>query len=296
MRDVFAGYHPLVNFLWFAAVLTFTMIFTHPVMLTVALVCAVCYTLFLTGGRAGRAQLLYLLPLMILTAALNPLFNHEGATILRWLPNGNPLTLEAILYGVAAAVMLAAAISWFSCLNRVFTTDKFVWLFGRLIPALSLVLSMTLRFVPRFTARARTVAAAQKCVGRDAGSGNLLQRARHGLRILSILLTWALENGIETADSMRGRGYGLPGRTAFSLYRFDRRDAGALAFILLCTGIVLAGSAAGGIRWQYYPVVTGDLTSPLALCVFAAWLALCALPLILNLWEAWKWKSLRSAI
>lgn len=38
MNDAFAGYHPLVNFVWFAAVLTYTMLFMHPVMLAVALV------------------------------------------------------------------------------------------------------------------------------------------------------------------------------------------------------------------------------------------------------------------
>jgi energy-coupling factor transport system permease protein len=46
--------------------------------------------------------------------------------------------------------MLAAVISWFSCYNAVMTSDKFVYLFGRVIPALSLILSMTLRFVPKF--------------------------------------------------------------------------------------------------------------------------------------------------
>lgn len=52
----------------------------------------------------------------------------------------------------------------------------------------------------------------------------LIKRAKHGIKIMSILVTWALENAIDTADSMKDRGYGLPGRTAFSIYRFDRRD------------------------------------------------------------------------
>lgn len=114
---------------------------------------------------------------MLLTAVLNPLFNHRGLTILCWLPGGNPLTLEAIAYGIAAAGMLAAAISWFYCLNRVFTTDKFVWLFGRIIPFLSLLVSMTLRFVPQFTARARAVAECQRDL-RGREETKLLRRAR----------------------------------------------------------------------------------------------------------------------
>ena len=35
------------------------------------------------------------------------------------------------------------------------TSDKLVWLFGRITPHLSLLLAMTLRFVPRFAAQAR---------------------------------------------------------------------------------------------------------------------------------------------
>lgn len=52
----------------------------------------------------------------------------------------------------------------------------------------------------------------------------LFDRIHAGLNMLSILITWALENAIETSDSMRSRGYGLKGRTAFSIYHFTRKD------------------------------------------------------------------------
>lgn len=294
--DAFSGYHPIVNFTYFAFVLVFSMVFTHPVMLGISLLCASAWAVALSGRKAVRFGLFALLPLMVLTAVLNPLFSHEGATILRWLPNGNPLTLEAIEYGLAAAAMLAAVVAWFACLNRVFTTDKFVYLFGRIVPAMSLLLSMTLRFVPRFAAQAKRVSASRKCVGRDVSDGKVLQRAKNGLSILSILVTWALESSLGTADSMRSRGYGLPGRTSYSIYRFDRRDTGALAFILACAAYIVAGGAAGGLYWQYYPMAAGAWSSPYTASLFAAYLALCALPLILDIRENQKWKSLRSAI
>ena len=63
--------------------------------------------------------------------------------------------------------MLAAVALWFSCLSAVMTSDKFIYLFGRMIPALSLVLSMTLRFVPRFKRQFQAVAQAQRYMGRD---------------------------------------------------------------------------------------------------------------------------------
>ena len=296
MKDTFLKFHPIVNFTWFTLVLVSSMTIMHPVMLGISFACAIGYSAYLTGGKAVRMSFKYLLPLMFLTAALNPVFNHEGATILRWLPSGNPLTRESIVYGIAAAVMLAAVIEWFACFNLIITSDKFVYLFGRVIPALSLVLSMTLRFVPRFAAQIKVVSHAQKCIGRDVSNGGVLQRAKNGLSILSIMITWVLENAIETADSMKSRGYGLPGRTAFSIYRFNKRDYGALMFTLACGGYVIAGSVTDGIWWQYYPVASGELSAPYAVSVFIVYLALCAMPLFLSIREDCRWKSLQSAI
>lgn len=227
-RDAFSSYHPAVNFLYFGLVLFFTMCFLHPACLLLSLAAALRYAVCLNGRRAVRRSLRYLLPAALLAALINPAFNHQGATILTYLPSGNPLTLESIAYGLAAAALLSAVVTWFSCYTAVMTSDKFVYLFGRVIPALSLVLSMALRFVPRFQVQARAVSQAQRCVGRDVSDGSLLQRLRNGVTILSILLTWCLENALETADSMKSRGYGLPGRTAFSIYRLDDRDQAAL--------------------------------------------------------------------
>lgn len=141
--------------------------------------------------------------------------------MLFYLKDGNPVTLESIVYGLASGLMLAGVISWFSVFHEVMTSDKFMYLFGKVIPAFSLLLSMTLRFVPRFTEQIRRVAEAQQCIGRNVNNGNVFQRAAHGLKILSITTTWALENSVETADSMKSRAYGLRGRTNFSIYRFD---------------------------------------------------------------------------
>ena len=59
------------------------------------------------------------------------------------------------------------------------------------------------------------------------------------MNILSILVTWILEDSIDTADSMNARGYGLNGRTSFSIYRLDKRDKIILLIIVLFIGIVL---------------------------------------------------------
>lgn len=292
----FAGYHPAVNFLYFTLVLLCSMCFMHPVCLAISLCCAFVYSVTLNGKRALRFNLLYMLPMMLVAALVNPAFNHEGATILTYLRSGNPLTLESIAYGMAAAAMIVAVICWFSCYHAVMTSDKFIYLFGRVIPALSLVLSMTLRFVPRFRAQLKVVAAAQQCIGRDVSSGGVLQRARCALAILSVMITWALENAIDTADSMRSRGYGLRGRTAFSIFRFDGRDKKALCAIGGTGLYVLAGTLAGGLYWRYFPSLKGVPLAAFPVSVFAAYFTLCITPVIIEAWEERQWKLSQSRI
>lgn len=243
-----------------------------------------------------RSRLTALVPMMLMAAIINPVFNHEGATILTYLPSGNPLTLESILYGVASALLLASVILWFSCYTAVMTSDKFVYLFGKIIPALSLVLSMTLRFVPKFTAQFRVVSQAQACMGRSVSDGSLLQRLKNAITILSIMVTWALENAIASADSMKSRGYGLPGRTAFSIYRFDERDKMTLAWLLFCGFYILSGWAVGGLQWQYYPIIQGELLGAFPMSFQIVYLALCLTPVFLNGKEDRVWKHLQSNI
>ena len=296
MRDTFSDCHPAVNFAYFALVLAFSMTLMHPVCLLISLTGACCCLARLHGLRELGHSARWLVPMALLAALVNPAFVHQGVTILTYLPSGNPLTLESMLYGAAAAVMLASVVLWFSSYNEVMTSDKFVYLFGRVIPALSLVLSMSLRFIPKFKAQMQTVSEAQACIGRDTKNGSVLRRVGNAVKIFSILVTWSLENAIETADSMRSRGYGLPGRTAFSIYRFDDRDKAALAWLIFCGAYILSGWLAGGMYFRYYPTVKTALWTPLTISFMFVYLALVLTPVILDRKEDRQWKSLRSEI
>lgn len=295
-KDAFSSYHPGVNFLYFALVLAFTMFVTSPAVIVLSALCALVYAVSLKGGRAAWSGLMYLLPLGGMAAVVNTLFNHRGATVLAYLPSGNPLTLESVLYGLSAAGMLCAVLLWFSCYTEVMTSDKFVYLFGRVIPALSLVLSMTLRFVPRFRAQLRAVADAQRCVGRDVGKGTVRQRLRRGVAMVSILVTWAMENAIETADSMKARGYGLPGRAAFSVYLWEARDGALSLWLGSCGAYLVYGWASGALDWRWYPTSSGAPVTPFTATFPLVFLALCLTPVFLDRREDAMWKRLRSEI
>ena len=294
-RDSFDRCHPAVNFLYFALVLGFTMFLMHPVSLAVSIVSAAVYAVQLNGAGAVKRSMKCLLPMALLAAVVNPAFNHAGVTFIMYLPGGNPLTLESILYGLAASGMLLAALLWFSCVTAVLTTDKFVYLFGRIAPALGLVLSMTVRFVPRFAARFREARAARRCLA-PAGQEGVVARLRELAAVLSAMVSWSMENAMDTADSMKSRGWGLPGRTAYTVYRLTDRDRGLLLWLGLAGVFLLSCAASGAMDWRYYPTVRGSLTGVLPVSGQIVYLALCLTPVILNGWEAVQWKRLRSGI
>jgi energy-coupling factor transport system permease protein len=294
-KDVFAGYHPAVNFFFLCGAIFLGLMIQHPLWTAISLGAATAYALFLGGQKALRFILSFVLPIVLLTALLNPLFVHQGVTILFYFRD-NPITMEAAVYGITRGLMFGAGLLWFYCYQYLMTGDKFMYLFGKVIPSGSLIFSMVLSFIPRFYARMKVISDAQKCVGRDVTDGSAKEKLRHGIKVLSIMTTWSLESAIDTSDSMKSRGYGLKNRSSFVPYRLDRRDvmmgAGLLGLVIL---VVLATSL-GFNFFQCYPmlqIATGSSLSglfALAYCLF------CFTPIIINIAEALKWKHIQSEI
>ena len=289
-RDAFSAFHPAVLCGYYALVLVFSMFLTHPLCLAASLLGALGYAARLRGGRAVLRSLAWMAPVWLLAAAVNTLFNHEGATILTYFSSGNPLTLESMLYGLSAGGMLAAVLLWFTTYQAVMTSDKFVYLFGRAIPALSLVLSMTLRFVPKFRAQLRAVQQARQFAGNSEKTGPI-QKVRTSVENFSILVTWSLENAVETADSMRARGYGEARRTTFHLFRFDTRSAAIMAAVLSLAAVCTAGRIYGYGYMEFYPRIYALDTDAGGAAMLAAYAAVMFMGAILEMKEAAVWRS-----
>ena len=296
VRDPFSEYHPLVCFVFFGIVFCFSMLSMHPVCLLISLCASVCYYICLKGAKAAGLLFKGALPVLLLTSIINPLFSHAGQTILWYFPSGNPLTLESILYGIAAGIMLASVLVWFACFSVVMTSEKLVCLFGRFAPALSLLLSMTLRFLPRFKKQFDAVRETQKAFGRDASAGKLKIRIKTAILCFSAVVTRSLENAIDTSDSMKSRGYGIKRRKAYTIYRISERDKTMLAVLLFCAVFFVNGGLSGSLSWRFYPNIRGVLTDPLTIVLEIVYCLFCFLPVILSRKEEWKWKHLRSNI
>ena len=293
--NAFARYHPFVNLIYFICVFTFSCVFMHPVCLATSLVCA-GITAAWFAGRGFAKSLLFIAPTALVFGLVNPLFNHRGVTVLGYFPGGNPLTAESVIYGIAAAAMLISVMCWFLAFNKIMTSDKFVYLFGKVMPSLSLVISMTLRFVPKFIGELKALAQAQAGIGKGATGGGRLSSLKRGIKLLYAQMGLAMENAVDTADSMRCRGYGKKDRTAYSTFRFKSSDGIFLAVTLALTGYIVFGAVKGQLWGDYFPALTYKTEGIWQTTIFAAYFLLGLLPVIIGIGEEIKWKILKSKI
>ena len=285
-HDGFSSYHPAVNFLFFLLAIGSVVVIQHPAYLIASILAGGCYYALLTGRR-GLMRLSGLIPMALVIAAMNPIFNTYGEHVL-FTVFKKPYTLEALIYGAVLSGIFVDMMIWFGCYNQVLTSDKFTSLFGRLIPSVSLLLIMILRMIPGFLRKARQIAGARKCIGKGT-AGSFREKIRDGVSILSVMTDWVLEGGIVTADSMRARGYGSGKRTSYRKYTMEKRD---WLLLILMGGLTLFAVLGGDAEAAFTPKLQ---IAPLS-WGFPVYGILMFLPAVIQGEEDLKWHILRSKI
>ena len=289
MRE-FCDYHPAVAFLYFLFSILFTCLNFNPISVFIAFLTAFTFSAMLKGRKTLLKNLILMPILFTGMALINPAFNHRGVTILAYLPSGNPLTLESVYFGLIASGMVLSAALFFACLNEVMTEDKIIYLFGRVSPSISLIFSMSMRAVPKYIRQFKETVKSQKMIGRDVYKGNIIKRAKSAVIAVSAMLTRILEDSVETADSMKARGYGLTGRTAYSVYTFTKRDKKALLLMSVAAVYAVIGAISGKLSFSCFPSIEFAEISPYSVSVFLAELLFMAAPIIVEENGRRRWK------
>lgn len=314
MSSGFKGYHPLVNVLFFISIIAFGMLLRHPVYLVISFISSTAYYLKLSGKDGRKTVFRFLLPMLLFVVIINSFFNHYGVTTLFILPSGNNFTFEALVMGIVSGITVVSVIQWFFCCNEVVTEDKFMHIFGRILPKGALVVSMILRFVPLYRRRYKEISQARKCMGLN-GTDSFICKMKSTFKNIGILVSWSFENAIETADSMKARGYGLKGRTYYSRFQWHTGDTLALILLVLFDALIIFGLVSNSAYCIYNPYViinqpseigttyiinelnlTINPFSFLSIVSLIAFTLLCFLPLTIDLKEDIKWHRLQSKI
>ena len=288
----FEACHPAVNFIFFASVIYGAVTFKHPVFLLIAYLCAFAYSVKRCGKRAVILNLC-LLPLILAFALYYSSYHHFGVTVLRKNFINNDITLESIVYGLVIGLRFATLCMWLEAMFRVVSSDKVVYLFGKVSPLLSLFLTILLRLIPRIGQEARRINLAQKGIGRGSNQGNIFRRVVNCLRIFSMLITWMISALALESDSMRSRGSLLQGRTAFSIYRFDNRDRAFVIALFSCITMTAMGVILGASKMWYNPRIIWRPLNGIGIVTAIGYLALCFMPMALELWTEYRFHAAR---
>lgn len=250
----FGKFHPWVILAYLAMVLVITMCSRHPVMILLSFVSSFCYSAYLIGWKKVWKRTVFCgFSIAVFAVLIMPLFYHNGVTPLFYI-NGLAVTKECVVYGGMMTVMLLSAVQWFFVWDKLLREDQILYLIGRVMPGLALLITMSLRFIPLLAWRMREIREAQTGLGDRRGRHSF----RDAMRDLSVLLSWSLEDSMETSMTMESRGYGLKRRSSFHLFSWRGRDGVVLLAMFALFFIVSMQLWTGTMKVFYFPTFYFD--------------------------------------
>lgn len=199
--------------------------------------------------------------LLAFTAVLN-LFFHKGQTPINI--GFTTIYLEGILFSVFLLIRLSLLVMASSLLTLSTTpvslTDGMESLLTPLkwirfpVHALTLIMSIALRFIPTLIDETNRIISAQKSRGANFESGGLIKKVKAVIPVLIPLLISAFRRAEELGDAMDARCYsGSENRTKYKKLKLGWGDLVAALYIgMLIAGVVLFNVYAYNVCPQIY--------------------------------------------
>jgi energy-coupling factor transport system permease protein len=268
-------WHPFVLCAWAGVVVVSALLFQHPAFLVVLCVVTAAVALAARVVRPWWSVVRYSVWMGLAIVLINVVVSNEGAHVLLRAGFRLPLlgvptvTLEALAFGGAMALRLAAIISAFTLLNLCVHPDELMRAAIKLrLPYRSvLVTSLSTRFVPVLMQDAQTISDVQRSRGLEFDRGGLSERIRNRGALILPLLSNSLDRAVQVAEAMESRAYGAAARRTFLHdVKLSRADAAALIVMCLALAAGVGSYLSGAAAYSYYPALR---PTPLGL---AGWL------------------------
>jgi energy-coupling factor transport system permease protein len=220
----------------------------HPLVLAAVLV-AVLLAARAAGvgadlARAARIGLL----LACTVAAINPLVDHNGLTVVARLGNLPPfgqldVTLEALVYGAILGARILLIMLCFALYSAAVDPDELLRALRRVSFRSALTATLATRMLPVLSRDGRRLAEAQRCRLGDKPSRIAIVRA---------VTAGALDRAIDVAATLELRGYALARAPARMRRPWSRHDIAFAVAAGALTALAI-GSATGLARFDPYP-------------------------------------------
>jgi len=285
----FERFHPLVSFLYYAGSVVLLFFMLHPLFLGIGFVVVLAVN-FIHDRLSGlRRWIFFIITCLFFMVILNPLFNERGRYVLFEMGN-HRFTLEAFVYGGMNALSIITVIALFVSYNVVMTPNKLLFLFGKFLPQFAVLLMLTLRFMPLMRRRVEEISVIQRSKGISISHGKWKVKAKIGMQYVQVLLTHSLEEAIQTADSMKARGYGQGIRSSYEYFRFRKIDFIAFFYLSFLFAILLFGRIFGYGYFTIYPIMESWQLSMMEVRILVCYLLFLGFPLLVEAGEMSRWR------
>ncbi|MHC0037053.1 energy-coupling factor transporter transmembrane component T [Pseudoneobacillus sp. C159] len=291
MKSRFSTFHPMINFSYYLGSIFIIMLFLHPLFLLVGVAFLLIIHFFHDRFQSLKRWLPFMVITWLLIFLLNPLFNERGRHLL-FEVFGHRVTLEATLYGGISAFSILGVMMLFVSYNEIMTPNKLLFLFAKFLPQFAILLMLTLRFIPLMRRRLTEISMVQQSKGISVKQGSFKERIKKGMHYVQVLITFSLEEAIQTADSMKARGYGQGKRTSYEYYRMQNADKFALFILFIFFLVILIARFFGYGTLTIYPLLEPIYLQSPEIFVLILYAIFISFPLFVQLGETIRWRIL----
>ncbi|PFN97770.1 cobalt transporter [Bacillus sp. AFS076308] len=289
MRLRFDRFHPLVTFLFYAGAVSLLILMLHPLFLISSIAVVILINLRHDRLNGLRRWWFFIITTFLLMVIMNPLFNERGRHLLVEIYE-HRVTLEAVVYGGMNALSIIGIIALFVSYNIIMTPNKLLFIFAKVLPQFAVLLMLTLRFIPLMRRRLEEISLVQKSKGLSVSHGTWRARAKTGMLYVQTLLTFSLEEAIQTADSMKARGYGQGSRSSYEYFKINKADIIAILYLLSLFGFIVIERFSGFGVLTVYPIMESWHLSLIDRAVFICYIMFLSFPLLVEAGGMFRWR------
>ena len=189
-----------------------------------------------------------IIPLIILTSALNIFYVDKGVELIHWgffrLTTGGLTTAAFIAIRILCLIAGSSLLTYTTSPTTL--TDALERLLSPLkalhinVHELSMMMTIALRFIPTLIEETDKIMSAQKARGADMESGGLIQRIKALVPVLIPLFVSSFNRAYELATAMECRCYqGGDGRTRMKQLHMAARDVWCIAVMVLVAAVMI---------------------------------------------------------
>ncbi|MEM9444375.1 MAG: energy-coupling factor transporter transmembrane component T [Verrucomicrobiota bacterium] len=279
--------HPIAAFIYVIGIFAAAMSMNNPLLLVSLVLFLWGVHVMLMPFKQWRAFAYFGFCSAIPFIFLNALVNSQGErALLEFL--GREFTLEALLYGIMAAVKVWVTIMAFSLLGVITSYNDLIIKLTASFPKLGTLLQMSLAWLPKLLSDVKRIRLVLESRGVPFKTKCISQRMKAWVYLWKVAITSALESAWERGEALQARGFRMGSKTQYKTWPMN-----GISFVFILCGIAalvfsLLARYWNPVDWQFFPALVIADWKPSIMCSLL-WCVLFCIPIILRAFNGRKY-------